>query len=453
MNSVASAQGWFFDKTSDVLYVNEYTKKIGVNQSQPSYTLDVKGDVHSSNVLSTNIISVNALIDSIMTSNIVCSDIETDLIHSTTTISSCNISQSNFNEYLEADLGVINDIHCSSLVAYSNIHCMSNVVVGSNLALLNTYLNSPCPYPGEANYFGFNDQGWIHSSWIHTDPDMMELLGKLWDIGAAGWDIFDAVKDVYTYLNPTSASGALADDMKNALNDALDQIDENPASNQLSVSFWNLNNRPFVATTNYDLGVKGDMFINEAKSIYSLNGSYFVPNYKNNQTLASTIGKDLILNVGSKEAFLNSLQIGSNILLNMNSNNVILKNFTLSSNAIINSNASLTFNSNSILIDTLNTSNITSSNVSSQKVKVGNFTIATDGVYVFYDDVLQKQKIIDTNGKYLSTITKSQITDLEALNINALTDGVLQWTPYSSLTNQSYIDPFANITTPIYEIY
>lgn len=442
-------QDYFFEKQSEVLFIDEYAQRVGILKETPAYTLDVLGDISCSNAIATNIIANNGLINTVMSSNIISGDVETDTLQASMIVSSCNISQSNFNEYLEANLGVINDIHCSSLVAYSNINCLSNVVIGSNLALLNTWINQECPFPGEANYFGFNDQGWIHSSWIHTDPDMMALLGKLWDIGAAGWDIFDAVKDVYTYLNPTSASGALADDMKNTLNDALDQIDETPSSNQLSVSFWNLNNRPFVATTNYDLGVKGDMYINEAKSIYSLNGSYFVPNYKNNQTLASTIGKDLILNVGTKQLFINELNIGSNVYISKNSNNVILKNFTLTSNAILNSNASLTFNSNSILIDTLNTSNITSSNLTGQNVKVGSYTINSTGVYTDYDDILLRKKILDNQGNYLGSLYSSQVIGFDALNFERLKDGVMSWNGFNTNTS---IDPFVNIGNPLYVI-
>lgn len=445
-----NSQDWYFNKESEVLYVDEDAQRVGVLTETPQYTLDVKGDISASNVITTNVIANNGLINTVMSSNIISGDVETETIQTTSIFSQCNISQSNFTEYTEANLGVINDIHCSSLVAYSNIHCLSNVVIGSNLAILNTYLNSPCPFPGEANYFGWNDQGWIHSSWIHTDPDMMELLGKLWDIGAAGWDIFDAVKDVYSYLNPTSASGALADDMKNTLNDALDQIDENPASNQLSVSFWNLNNRPFVATTNYDLGVKADLYLNESKSIYSLNGSYFVPNYKNNQTLLTTSGKDLILNVGTKQLFINELNIGSNVYVSKNSNNVILKNFTLTNNAILNSNASLTFNSNSILIDTLINNNINTSNLIGQNIKVGSYTINSTGVYTDYDDILLRKKVLDNQGNYLGSIYSSQVIGWESIDTNKLKDGVIQFNGFNNSLNT--INPFQNIDNALYVI-
>ena len=426
-------QDYFFNKDSEVLFIDEDNKKIGILNESPEYTLDIDGDVNCISISSSNALLTNVVSTNIIGSNCLLNNLQTE-----TTLTDNLISSSNYMNYVEGDVAVMNTINST------NLHNSSNVIIGSNLAILNTWLNNPCPFPGEANYFGWNDQGWIHSSWIHTDPDMMELLGKLWDIGAAGWDIFDAVKDVYTYLNPSTTRGALADDMKNTLNDALDQIDESPASNQLSVSFWNLNNRPFVATTNYDLGVKGDMYINEAKSIYSLNGSYFVPNYKNNQVFTTTSNKDLIMNVGTKQVFVNELNIGSNIYLSINSNNINLKNFILTSNAIINSNVSLTFNSNSILIDTLNNNNITSSNI-----KCGNYTITNDGIYIDFDNILLRKKVIDLNGNYLGSLYSSQVIGFDALNFDRLKDGVLQ---FNGLNENTSIDPFVNISNPLFVI-
>lgn len=418
-----NSQDWYFQKVSDVLFVDEDTQRVGILEQNPSYTLDVDGTINTSNIL-----GINASL----------SNIQADLVVVDTIIAGSNLS-----EFVQADNAVIENVECV------NLHASSNAIIGSNLGILNTWLNNPCPYDGEANYFGYNDQGWIHSSWIHTDPDMMQLLEKLWNIAAAGWDIFDAVQDVYRYLNPNGTGGALADDMKNTLNDALDQIDENPASNQLSVSFWNLNNRPFMATTDYEIGVKGDMYINEAKSIYSLNGSYFVPNYKNNQTLASTIGKDLILNVGTKEAFLNTLHIGSNVLLSVNSNNINLKNFVLTSNAIINSNVSLTFNSNSVSIDTIINNDISSSNLTSQTFKCGNYTITNDGIYTYYDDILLRKKVLDNQGNYVGSLYSSQVIGFDALNFDRLKDGVFQ---FNGLNINTSIDQFTNIGNPLYVI-
>lgn len=428
-----NSQDWYFNKESEVLFIDEDAQRVGILKETPAYTLDVKGDISGSNVITTNIIATNALINTIMTSNIVSGDIETDTLQTTSII-----SQSNINEFLQSELGVINDIHASSIVAYSNIHCTSNVVIGSNLALLNTYLNQECPIPNQGTLMGFSlGGGFIDQSWIKTESDFTDTLQTLFDLGQTGYDIYDAISKL------VKPDNTIADELKNQLDDALQDGDSNH-DKKIYVDWGNLKKKPIYADKiNYNVGIKGNLYIGEGQSIYSLNGSSFSIGNELNLQVSSSNSIDKILDVGTKEAYLNTLNIGSNVYVSVNSNAIKLKNFTFSNDSITNSNISITFSNNSISLSTLNTSNI----------KCGNLTLTSDGVYVFYDDVLQKQKIIDTNGKYLSTITKSQITDLEALNLNALTDGVLQWNGFNSLTNQSYIDPFANITTPIYEIY
>lgn len=449
MNSVSSAQSWFFmNTTSQVLFVNDYTKRVGIKQPNPQYTLDVNGDISCS-----NIVAINALIQDKLESDTIVSASNFTLFLQTsnaliddTLISNKVISGSNLTDYIESQEGVINDVHCSTLTAYSNIQCHSNVVIGSNLAILNTYLNSPCPFPGEANYFGFSDEGWIHSSWIHTDPSMMELLGKLWDIGAAGWDIFDAVKDVYTYFNPASTGGGLADQMQQDLSDALNGGDSNDQG-KVYVDWQNLNNKPLYANkTTKQIGLNGDIYLDESKSLYSINSSYLTNGTRNNLTLLSTSNAEKLVDIGTKQAYLNGLSIGTSISMSNNSNiPVRLHNFTLTSNAIVNSNAIITFNSNSVSIDTL----YTSSNISSF-IKCGNFYLRNDGLY--YGDPsnpLTSYQILDGNGTYVGSIYSSQVIGYDALNVDKLKDGVISWNGLNIATS---IDPFASMGNPLYVV-
>lgn len=452
MNSVSSAQSWFFQQSSQVLFVNDYTKRVGIKQPNPQYALDVNGDISCS-----NIVAINAVIQDKLESDTIVSASNFTLFLQTsnaliddTLISNKVISGSNLTDYIEADFGVVNDVHCSTLTAYSNIQCHSNVVIGSNLAILNTYLNSPCPFPGEANYFGFSDEGWIHSSWIHTDPSMMELLGKLWDIGAAGWDIFDAVKDVYTYFNPASTGGGLADQMQQDLSDALND-GETDSNNKVYVDWQNLNNRPLYANkTTKQIGLNGDIYLDESKSLYSINSSYLTNGTRNNLTLLSTSNAEKLVDIGTKQAYLNGLSIGTSISMSNNSNIPIrLHNFTLTSNAIINSNNFIRFTPCNIEVVGLNTSNFACCNMSANVIQVGNFTVTNDGIWVNYSNPLLSQKVIDNNGLYLSSITKEQITNLEGFRLTQMADGVVQWGAYDSGVS-SYTDPFAFNGEPLF---
>ena len=130
----------------------------------------------------------------------------------------------------------------------------------------------------------------------------------------------------------------LHNDLKNNIDDALKQMDENPGSNQLSVSWWNLANRPIVTDTSFNVGVKGDLYLNEANTIYSIPSSRYTANYNNNQTFLNTTGKGLLLNVGTKQMYLNELYIGSNTYIGL-SNQFKINNFVFTSNVIANNTA------------------------------------------------------------------------------------------------------------------
>lgn len=390
-----NSQDWYFQKDSDVLFVDEDTQRVGILQPNPLYTLDINGNISASNIL-----GVNAVIPYIQ-NEVLLGDVVN--------------SQSNISDYIEATTAEIDHIDCVSLNA------MSNVVVGSNLAILNTYLNQECPFPGEANFFGFNDQGWIHSSWIHTDPDMMELLGKLWDIGAAGWDIFDAVKDLYTYVNPnaTGITDQMLEDLSDALNDG-----ETDSNKKVYVSWDNLNNKPVYADKiSNRIGLKGDLYIDESKSIYSLNSSYITSGQRNNLTIISTLNADKILDVGSKHAYLNDIT---------------------TSNIIVTSN----LQSPSIVAD-----DIITNKLSGNSVRVGDFYVRSDGIFFGNPDIpLESKQIINNVGDFVGTVNKSQIIDLEAFSLSAASDGTLVWTGYGDVVgNELLNDPFA-FQIPLYNV-
>jgi hypothetical protein len=314
---------------------------------------------------------------------------------------------------IEGDNATIDYINCVRL------HATSNIIAGSNLAILNTFVNKPCPFPGEANYFGFNDEGWIHSSWIHTDPDMMELLEKFWNIAAAGWDIFDAVADVYRYFNPGSEelTDALKDALTEALNDGTIRVD------------WDaLNNKPFFASKiTKDTAFKGDVYFDESKSIYSLNSSYITTGLNGNMSMISTTGRDKLLDVGSREAWLKSIT----------SSNIITSNMTVTSN---------------LDVTNINTNNIIGGNVNVvSQLRVGDFYVNSTGLFLGdpSNPFLSKQ-VLDSQGNYVGTIPKSQITDLEGFSLNALTDGTLAWAGYGN-ENNALNDIFA-FQQPLFNI-
>jgi hypothetical protein len=240
MNSVASAQSWYFQKSGNVLFVNERTKRVGILERNPAFTLDINGDVSASNIL-----GVNAVIPFI----------QNDVL-----IGDVIASQSNLTDYIQAGYGDIEHIDCVSL------HAMSNVVVGSNLAMLNTYLNQECPIPQQGSIFGFSlGGGWIDPSWIRTDNDFGETLSSLWDLAQTGHDLFNFAQSV---LKPND--GGLGDELKNKLDEALDGGDETN-ENKIYVDWGNVKHKPIYADklTN-NVAIKGNSYISMKHGVFTV---------------------------------------------------------------------------------------------------------------------------------------------------------------------------------------
>lgn len=312
-------EDYFYQHNQQVLFVDEVNDSVGIltDGLTPMTTLDVRGDISSCNVYGdTLIFNAGAITE------IGCMDL-----------------QANSN------------IHCNTLTAYSNVQSQyihadhnitgCNIIASSSLGMLGTSLSNLCPKPSSGTIMGFSlGGGVIDPSWLKVSSDFTSIMSSMFDLAQLGYDIASAIKGI---ANPAGTAG-LANDLKQNIDDALSQLDESPDSNQIAVSFWNVKNRPFVATTTFDMGVKGDLYLNESKSIYSLNSSKYIANYNNNQSFLNTTGKDLLLNVGTKQAYLNELYVGCNTYIGL-SNQFKINNWVFTSNVISCSSASNTLSS------------------------------------------------------------------------------------------------------------
>jgi hypothetical protein len=436
-NTVSQGQSYFFKSESETLFVDEYQKRVGILNRNPQYTLDIAGDMYAVDVSACNVVATNVLGDNGDVTNIVGSNLSYSNIEGYNLNATNIISASNFTSYLEGNVANIDEIQCVNLTAASNVYA------GSNLALLNTWINQECPIPSQGSLFGFSlGGGWIDPSWLKVDNDFMETLDSLWNLAQTGFDLFNLVQGL------VKPDGGLADDLKDKLKDALEGGGSN--ADKIYVAWENVKKKGiYVNGTTGDVGVKGGLYLNEAQSIYSLPSLNYYTGYELNLDIASTTGADKLIDVGTKEAYLNTLNIGSNVYMSVNSNAIRLHNFRLTSNAITNSNTSMKFlNSNIIEIQDLHTSNLTSSNVTTNIAQVGNFYVSTNGLYYGNpNNPFSSYQVLDGQGYYKLSIPKSQITDLEALNIQKLADGVLEWTGFNS-SIAPYIDPFQMSSIP-----
>lgn len=385
-------QDYYFQKSSDVLFIDEDVKRVGVLNETPQYTLDVDGTINTSNIL-----GINASL----------SNIQADLVVVDTIVAGSNLS-----EFVQADNAVIENVECV------NIQASSNVVIGSNIALLNTFINRECPIPSQGSVMGWSlGGGWIHSSWIRVDNDFGAFVEGLLNLGQTGYDIFQAIQRVF------DPDGKLGDGLKDELQDALDGGDSNDLK-KIFVDWGNVKAKPLYADkTTKDVAIKGNLYLNEAQSIYSVNSSYLTLGNNLNLELISTFNADKILDVGTKHAYLNDVT---------------------TSNIIVTSNLQSTeINANEIITNTL----------SGNSVRVGDFYLNDNGIYRGDpNNPLASVLIIGSDGLYKSTIDKGQITDLESFSLNAISDGTLIWTGYGDVVgNELLNDPFL-IQNPLFVV-
>lgn len=386
-----NSQDWYFQKDSDVLFIDEDMQRVGILNSNPDYTLDINGNISASNIL-----GLNANIPFIQNELLLG-----DVVN----------AQSNITDYIQATIGDIEHVDCVSLNA------MSNVVVGSNLAILNTYLNQECPIPQQGSIFGYSlGGGWIDPSWIKTDNDFGETLSSLWDLFQSGYDLFNFAQSV---LKPND--GGLGDELKNTLDDALDGGDSNDTG-KLYVDWGNVKHKPIYADklTN-NVAIKGNLYLNEAQSIYSVNSSYLTVGNNLNLDLTSTSNASKILDVGTHDAFLHDVT---------------------ASNIIVTSNLQSTeINADDIITNTL----------SGNSIRVGDFYVRSDGIFYGNPDIpLESKQIINSVGDFIGTVNKSQIIDLEAFNLAALADGTLVFGSFGETNILN--DPFNFVSTPLFSV-
>ena len=381
-------QDYYFQKQSDVLFVDEDAQGVGILNPSPSFALDVNGTINTSNLLTTN-----AIAEYIEGSNAIISTIE-------------------------GDNAIISTMTTNNLSAFSNVNAR-HLKASSNLQILNTWINNQCPIPNQGTVFGFSlGGGWIDPSWLKTDDDFAETLNSLWNLAQSGYDLFNLAQNV---LDPSSELG---EGLKDAINKAL-------SNGSLRVPWRSVNYKPIYGSPQNNIGIDGDVYMNETKAIYSLPSMYFsTVNDGFNVNVISTSGAEKVLDFNTREAFLKYVTSSNITCSNLTASNLLIK----SNIDVPRITASNTITSNATVIDTL---------------KIGNFYVQASGIYVGNPAFpLTSQLVIDSQGNYKGTIDRNQIVNLEAFNLSALADGQLVWGTYG---NSATSDPFAFLP-PLYTV-
>jgi hypothetical protein len=115
--------------------------------------------------------------------------------------------------------------------------------------------------------------------------------------------------------------------------------------------------------------------------------------------------------------------------------------------------------SNTMTACNILTSNLTvisttlTNNLEATKLKVGNFHITSTRIYIGDpSNPFTSAQVIDASGIYKNSITKEQITNQEAFNLNQMADGVVNWGGFQTATNPLFETPFKFDLNAMFEV-
>lgn len=284
---MASGEAWFFQRAQqDVVTIDEDDQRVGVLTEAPAVTLDVRGDVSACNVEVPGHVIAGGVVQG---SNVLA----------------------------------LADVVADALVQGETLNTTNDLLIrGASVQDL-------CPGTNEWAAAGlpFTEgmTGFIDESWIKRPLDAANVIKDLYDLAAAGVELYALAKALSDWLNgrsfadtvaaalPAAMAGALAgagastllDSLSDAANTGSDPSNSNAPS--LRVHWNNLNGRP-LANSGNTIGVKGDLVLSETSTIKALDNLDMLPDPHGN--LAFTVDPSAVAPVSSI-AF-----AGSNVAIN-----------------------------------------------------------------------------------------------------------------------------------------
>ena len=419
--TIATSSSWFYDKSSEVLFVNEDTHKVGINNNAPQYELQVDGNIYATGYCNLPAFALSNQIYPIATYS------------SNTSYWGSNVAAWSSN----------------NLVKNSNVVGVSNLAT-SNVNLVTLQRNG-------SNVIG-TDAKIDYNTWIKNGPTYSNdntlaiagiTLGALGVIGATG-----------QILSSTGAGQVLIDDLKNRVgnNEIDDTYDPDQAASENLKTHWNnVIFKPIYQNIGKkEVGFGSNIYIARNSSIYTIDPNNLI-DYDSGRTrrintastglttifdgVTSTLVSRYIL--CSSNASIGNILTAPTIL----TSNISTSNITSSNASFCNCYAS-----------NANAQNFFSSNASAEKflsssVQVGNFFVTSSGIYVG-DPInpLTSFLVIDNAGNYKGTIAKEQINNQEAMNLNTLCDGVIQYGGFQTATNPLFDSPFKFDYNALFEV-
>lgn len=419
--TIATSTSWFYDKSSEVLFVNEDTHKVGINNNAPQYELQVDGNIYATGYCNLPAFAMSNQIYPIATYS------------SNTSAWGSNVASYSSN----------------NMVKNSNVVGVSNLAT-SNINLVTLQRNG-------SNVIG-TDAKIDYNTWIKNGPQFSNdntlaiaglTLGALGIVGAAG-----------QILSSTGAGQVLLDDLKNRVgnNEIDDTYDPDQAESENLKTHWNnVIFKPIYQNIGKkEIGIGSNLYIARNCSIYSIDPNNLI-DYDSGRTrrinTAST-GLTTIFDGVTSTLVSKYILCSCNVSIGsiLTAPTILTSNITTSN--ITSSNASFS----NCYASNANAQNFFSSNASAEKflsssIQVGNFFVTADGIYVGNPiNPLTSFLVIDSSGNYKGTIAKEQINNQEAFNLNQMADGVVNWGGFQTATNPLFNSPFTFDYNALFEV-
>jgi hypothetical protein len=273
---------------------------------------------------------------------------------------------------------VASNITATQFLEGLTINAESNLCWGGH-SLYDPYPNDQTDWD-EMLPFDADLEGMIDVSWLRKPLTAKDVLTDLWNIAETGIDVAEAIADAYQFFQGTGQE-ALAQATADILSEALDNLGDETSSNpKVAVSWSNIKNRP-IASQSTNVGVKGDLFVNDAQSLKVISSTQFNTN-SYGQVGMTTDNADTILNFGSKEGFFNSNTTRQLTASNINTSNISSGTATLTS----------------LTTSNINTSNLTSEmGTFNQGLNVGSNQITLSNNQIYFKSGTECNMILGNN--------------------------------------------------------
>lgn len=421
---INTSSAWFYEKESEVLFINEDTKKVGILTNAPQYELDVKGAIYANTYCN---LPAFALSNQIYPVAVFGSN--TSVFGSNAAVFGSNVSRDTSNLLNTNFQFSTNKILTSNLLACSNLQVNSSNLLGTNKKI------------------DYNT--WISGGPVYQEDNTLAIagmtLGAVGILGLAGQQL----------LKQNGMGELLKNDVLDKLGGGNGETEDSvPDADDLTVHYNNITFSPlFTKRGKTEVGFNSNVYISsKAKLCGIFHDDLLV--YDSGKTKRIVVGAETrtVYDFSNNTLFCDSVEAVYDIFTSeLQTSNIITSNLTATSNVIANhwlrtSNvlASNLYVSSNIITSNLTTSNLSTSNlISTNGIKMGNVTVNSNGYFLNYQVPFDEYQVINRFGQYRGDIYLSQIVDIDAIDLSRLKVGQFKLDEFSFGTD-TIASPFSS---------